>query len=508
MSHLPILPVLLPAITGSLLVLLTLSGLGLKRTIAVASMLGQCVIAGVLLQYAGSEHIGVYALGNWPAPFGIVLVLDRLAALMVAMTACLALPALLYATTGADREGRNFHALFQFQLMGLNGAFLTGDLFNLFVFFEILLIASYALLAHGGGAPRIRAGLHYVLLNLAGSALFLVAVGLLYGLTGNLNMAALALAIAATPASDAPLVAAAGLLLLVVFGLKAAVLPLHFWLPRAYAHASAPVACLFAVMTKMGLYAILRVHGLLFGPHAGELANLAQPWLWPLALLTIALGAIGALAARTLPALVAYLVVVSIGTLLAALQTQTVAGITALLYYLLHSTWVAGGLFLLADAIARQRGEQGGQLLPGPALAQPALLGSLFFAGAIAIAGLPPLSGFIGKLLLLRAAGPTGAGAWFWAVVLGAGLLTLVALSRAGSTLFWRSNGTPGTAACTPAWQLLPVIALLGSSLGMAVLGGPLAGLLEATAAQWLRPADYVHAVLPQAPLPVPGTRP
>ncbi|TNF36820.1 MAG: monovalent cation/H+ antiporter subunit D, partial [Gammaproteobacteria bacterium] len=411
MNHLPILPILMPAIAGSLMVLLTLQSLAVKRILSGVATVASLAIALWLWHETRDGVIHVYALGNWAPPFGIVLVLDRLSALMLALTASLAVPVILYAVCGTDRQGRNFHALFQFQLMGINGAFLAGDLFNLFVFFEILLIASYALLAHGGGPARIRASVHYVLLNLGGSALFLVAIGMLYGLTGQLNLAALALAITLAPVTDTPLLAAAGLLLLLVFGLKAALLPLYFWLPRAYAEASAPVACLFAVMTKVGLYAVLRVHGLLFGTHAGELAGLVIPWVWPVALLTMALGAIGALAARNLQTLLAYLVILSVGSLFAGMHsTSSVAGMTALLYYLLHSTWITGGLFLLAGILGQQRGSMSGLLKPGPQLQQPATLGTLFFIAAIAVAGLPPLSGFIGKLLLLQASGPGGQG--------------------------------------------------------------------------------------------------
>src|SRR5690606_27806125 len=320
-------------------------------------------------------------------------------ALMLLLTAVLALPVLLYACAGDDRRGVHFHALFQFQLLGINGAFLTGDLFNLFVFFEILLIASYALLVHGNGARQVKAGMAYVVLNLVGSSLFLLGVGTLYGLLGSLNMADLAARIAQAPEADAPLLEAAGYLLLVVFGLKAAILPLHFWLARAYAAAPAPVAALFAIMTKVGLYAILRVFSLLYGSQAGSLAGLGQDLLWWLALGGVAFGVIGALGARSLSRLLAYLVLVSVGTLLAGIAMGSPQGLTASLYYLVHSTLVAGGLFLLAGLVAAQRGEQGGELIHGPGLRQPLLLGALFFAGAIAVAGLPPLSGFLGKLL-------------------------------------------------------------------------------------------------------------
>ncbi len=234
------------------------------------------------------------------APYGIVLVVDRLAAWMLLTTSLLAVFALLYAVRGIDTEGRHFHVLFQLQLFGLNGAFLTGDLFNLFVFFEILLLASYGLLLHGGGRNRVKAGLHYVVINLVGSTLFLFAVGTLYGVTGTLNMADLAVKLAQTPPENLALVQSAGLLLFAVFALKAALLPLYLWLPAAYAHTSAPVAALFAIMTKVGAYSILRVYSLMFGDAAGPVANLLDAWLAPLALVTLVLGMLGVLASTSL----------------------------------------------------------------------------------------------------------------------------------------------------------------------------------------------------------------
>ena len=406
MNHSLILPVLLPMFAGSLLLL----GAGLsqrfKRCVSLLATLLLLPLSAYLLWLADQGVLQVYAAGNWAAPFGIILLLDRLSALLLVVTAVLGSFALLYAVRGDDQRGRSFHALFQFQLMGINGAFLTGDLFNLFVFFEILLIASYSLLLHGGGVERVRAGLHYVVLNLVGSAFFLLAVGVLYGITGTLNMADMAIRVAAAGPDDAALLGAAGLLLLVVFGLKAAFLPLYFWLPKAYASATAPVAALFAVMTKVGLYSIIRVYTLIFGDEAGTLANMANDWLWPIALLTLALGVIGALAAVSLHGLLAYLVVVSVGTLLAGVAIGTEQALAAALFYLVHSTWVAGGLFLLADLIARQRGVKHTLLVQGAGAAESACARWLFFFGAIAVAGLPPLSGFFGKLLLLRSLEP------------------------------------------------------------------------------------------------------
>ncbi|OBY92926.1 monovalent cation/H+ antiporter subunit D [Pseudomonas sp. AU11447] len=493
MNHWLILPVLLPLFAGCALLLV---GDRLQRGLSLLATLALLPLAAVLLQQADSGVVQFYALGNWQPPFGIILVLDRLSALMIAATALLASLSLIYALRGDDKRGKRFHPLFQFQLLGLNGAFLTGDLFNLFVFFEILLIASYALLLHGGGAGRVRAGVHYVVLNLVGSAFFLIAVGTLYGITGTLNMAHMAERVAQLSVEQAPLVRAAALLLLVVFGLKAALLPLYFWLPRAYAEATAPVAALFSIMTKVGIYSILRVYTLIFGEQAGELANLAQVWLWPLALAGIVAGALGALAATTLQGLLSYLVVVSAGTLLAAIALGTPEALSAALYYLLHSIWVAGGLFLLADLIARQRGDKTGRLVQGPALLQPHLLGGAFFFGAIAVAGLPPLSGFLGKLMLLRSVSGGSEAIALWSVVLVSGLVTIVALSRAGSTLFWRTGlSVLGSANREPV-KMLASFGLLASAPLMVVAARPLIDYTQAAAVQLLDAGLYRHAIL------------
>ena len=491
MNHALILPILLPLFMGALLLFAHRLGTGAKRLLSLAATWTLVPLAAWLLWLAGDDQLRIYALGDWQPPFGIILMLDRLSALLLLVTALLAGCAVLYAVRGDDERGPNFHAMFQFQLLGINGAFLTADLFNLFVFFEILLIASYALLLHGNGPRRVRAGMHYVVLNLLGSSFFLLGVGTLYGLTGTLNMADLARAVAAAGPDDVPLLAAAGYLLLIVFGLKAAILPLYFWLPSTYAAATAPVAALFAIMTKVGLYAILRVFTLIFGSEAGTIANLAQDWLWPLAAMTIAAGVFGALAARNLQMQLAYLVVVSVGTLLVGIALGSVDGIAAALYYLLHSTLVAGGLFLLADLIARQRGEIGGGLMHGPMLQQPALLGGLFFLGAISVAGLPPFSGFIGKLMLLRAV-PTGYPALaMWSVLLIGGLGLLIALSRSGSTLFWRTSGAP-VAAGADGVRAAACIALLSASLLLVLAAAPLEAYVQATARQLLDLSPYL----------------
>jgi multicomponent K+:H+ antiporter subunit D len=495
MNHALIMPILLPLLVGCSLLLLHRQSAFLKRLLSVTATWLLVPLALGLLWQADAGQLSVYRLGGWQPPFGIMLLLDRLSALMLLVTAILAGFSVLYAVRGDDERGPNFHALFQFQLAGINGAFLTGDLFNLFVFFEILLISSYALLLHGQGAKRVQSGIHYVVLNLLGSSLFLIGVSMLYGLTGTLNMADLAGRVGAVDPADAPLLAAAGYLLLVVFALKGAILPLYFWLPRAYAAATAPVAALFAIMTKLGLYAIVRVFTLIFGSEAGVLSNMVLDWLWPLSMLTLVGGVLGALAARNLQILLSYLVVVSVGTLLAGIALGTEVGLSAALYYLVHSTLVSGGLFLLADLIARQRGDMAAELLSAPALKQPLLLGALFFAGAISIAGLPPFSGFIGKVMLLQAVPPGVDALLLWPVVLVGGLGMVIALSRAGSMVFWRPSEAVSVGRPADRVRVVATFGLLFGSVLLVAVAQPIQTYMQATAAQLFELQPYLQII-------------
>ena len=494
MNHLLLIPVLLPLLCGALLMLVPREAIRAARMYSLLSVVGLLVCAAYLVVQANQAQIQVYSLGNWSAPFGIVLLLDRLSALMLLVTAVLSVCVTLYAVRGDDQRGGYFHALLQFQIAGINGAFLTGDLFNLFVFFEILLIASYALLLHGLGTARIRAALHYVILNLIGSGLFLVAAGVFYGVAGTLNMVDLARFVAQAQGDQLFLLEAAGALLMLVFGLKAAFLPLHFWLPRAYASATAPVAALFAVMTKVGLYAILRFGTLVFGDDAGGASGLGSHVLWVLALLTMIIAALGAFAANSLGSLLAYLVLVSVGTLLAGIAVGTAEAISASLYYLIHSTWVIAGLFLLADIIAKQRGDLGGGLKVGPRLRNPHLLGACFFLAAISVAGLPPFSGFFGKVLLLQAVSDSTA--WqLWPVVLVSGLVGVIGLSRAGSLVFWRHHNVATEAAPLDTAALVIAALLLLSSVVLVVFAQPVISFTEATAEQVLDVRSYLQVM-------------
>lgn len=504
MSHWIIAPVILPALLAPIIGFVMRHDIRLARVFSLAGTLAVLTIAlGLVVQAAGGDT-EVYRLGDWPAPFGIVLVLDRLSALMVLLTAVLALIVLTHATaTGWDARGRHFHALFQFQLMGICGAFLTGDIFNLFVFFEILLIASYGLMIHGGGRDRMRAGLQYVVINLAGSTLFLFALGVVYATTGTLNIADLAQKVPQIPLEEAALVRLAMMLLLVVFAVKAAVFPVQFWLPGAYSNAPAPVAALFAIMTKVGAYSIIRVHTTVFGPGAEATEGLAGDWLFPAAVVTVAIGAAGVLGARRLRPLIAFSVLGSMGTLMLAVAAFVPAALTAGLYYLVHSTFAAAALFLVADLVmAQRRGND--TLATRPAIAQNGLMAALFFAAAVAMAGMPPLSGFLGKLLVLDALRAPGVIGWAWAAILVGSLVTIVGFARAGSALFWKSTAlaAPGDGPNAPAprpagpLQVAPVVVTVGLLGALAVFAGPLAGYLEATSGQIFDRAGYVGAVL------------
>ncbi|AVZ80180.1 monovalent cation/H+ antiporter subunit D [Zoogloeaceae bacteirum Par-f-2] len=500
MNHWLILPILLPAVCGAVLVIAARHDRLLSRVFAVASCVLLLVLAVALLAMAGDGSVRVYALGDWVAPFGIVLVLDRLSALMLVLTAALGLGVLLYAIGGWDERGKHFHPLFQFQLMGLNGAFLTGDFFNLFVFFEILLIASYGLMVHGGGGLRVKAGVQYVVTNLVGSSLFLIAVGLIYSVTGTLNMADLALKVPQVPAADQALLQTGAVLLLLVFGLKAAVVPLHFWLPGTYANAPGPVAALFAIMTKVGAYAIVRLYVLAFGEQAGQAAWIAAPWLLPAGLLTLVLGMSGVFAARSLGQMASFAVIGSMGMLLATVSVFTPLALSAALFYLVHSTFAAAALFLIADLIAERRGVPRDRLVPAPRFAQGTLIAGLFFAAVIAVVGMPPLSGFLGKLLVLDAVRAHPQAVWFWTLILATSLLAILGFARAGSLLFWKSHAFPAPVSWSwrpaPALPFVAVGALLAVLVALTAVAGPVHAWLAQASEQVFAPAGYIDAVL------------
>ena len=500
MNHWLIAPLVLPALLAPFIMLATRYHMGIQRAFSVAGVSALVAIAAGLAWQASDGTIMLYQLGDWAAPFGIVLVGDRLSTMMVLLTAVLALFVLLYAIgSGWDERGRHFHALFQFHLMGIMGAFLTGDLFNLFVFFEVLLIASYGLMIHAGGNARLRAGVQYVLFNLIGSTLFLFALGSIYAETGTLNMADLAERVTLIGPEETVGIRVAAVLLLLVFAIKAAVAPLHFWLPSSYAEAPAPIAALFAVMTKVGAYAIIRVYTMIFPPGLEVTSGLHELWLLPAALVSLAIGMIGVLAAKRLDRLVAFSVIGSMGMVMVPISLFSPEGIAAALYYIVHSTFAGAALFLISDLVRTGRANL--DLTPQPLVAGTAMTAALFFAGAIAMAGLPPLSGFIGKLLVLDAAIGTDMVVWIWVVVLSSSLISILGFARAGSILFWKAHGVkPPEGAPTmrrPATLSYGVVGgLISLLVVLTVFAGQIHGYTTIMAAQLFSPEPYISTVL------------
>jgi multicomponent K+:H+ antiporter subunit D len=499
-DHLLVAPVVLPAVTAPVAMMLMRRHRPLALAVSLGGGIAMLVASIALFVMAQDDAIRSYALGAWPAPFGIVLMLDRLAATMLVLAAVLGIVVLVHAVvTGADQRGWHFHPLFHFQLMGLNGAFLTGDLFNLFVFFEVLLIASYGLMLHGQGALRLKAGVAYVVVNIVGSALFLIALGLLYGLTGTLNMADLAVKVAALGAGDQGLLRVAGLLLLTVFALKAAVVPIHLWLPRTYAATMPVVAALFAIMTKVGVYAMIRTVPLIFGAKAGAAAWVPAPYLLPAAMLGAVLGFVGVLAARGMREQAAFAVLGSTGTLLMAVSFWREATLAAALYYLIQATLAGAALFLVADVTMRRRGQYADAIVPSPRFAGQDGAGLLYLIAAIAAVGLPPLAGFVGKLLILDASFALPDWQAVWTTILVTTLVGVIGFSRGGSTLFWK-EAPPATAAIAGASRsraefVAPVV-LLALLAGLTVTAGWVTAQTRATAAQIMAPERYVAAIL------------
>ena len=536
-EHLIVGPVLLPLATAALMLLLGEGRRSFKALLNVLSTtLGLAMAVALLLrvQADGAAAFGVYLPGNWAVPYGIVLVADRLSALMAVLAGSVGLAALLFALARWQRAGVYFHALFQLQLMGLYGAFLTADLFNLFVFFEVLLAASYGLLLHGGGPERVRAGLHYIAINLVASLLFLIGVAVLYGVTGTLNMADIAQKLHAVPDSDRGLLHAGAAILAIAFLAKAALWPLNFWLPPAYAAASAPAAAVFAILTKVGVYAVLRLWTLCFPADAGISAGFGDRVLVWGGIATLAYGAIGMMASQQLARLAGYSVIASSGTLIAAVGFDVPALSGAALYYLASSTLAACALFLLVELLERSREvetappelDDGNDMLPAFIDAEPpagtnldddeealigraipaalAFLGVAFALCAMVVAGLPPLAGFVAKLgmlgALLERPGPA---AWtLFTLLLLSGLAATTALLRIGVRHFWTApDRVPPRLRVA---ETLPIAALLAATVALVLHGDAVLAYTRATAEMLHQPAGYVRAVMSAQPLPQP----
>lgn len=525
LDHLTVLPILLPLAAGALMLMLDDRQRATKAFINVfATSLLVVFAAALVIQAANPTDIlaVTYPLGNWPVPFGIVLVADRLSAMMVLLTSVLGLSALIYSLARWHAMGPSFHSLFQFLLMGLCGAFLTGDIFNLFVFFEVMLAASYGLALHGLGLARIKAGLHYVAVNLGASFLFLIGAALIYGVTGTLNMADLAAKVATIPELDRGLLEAGAAILGLAFLLKAGMWPLGFWLPTTYAAASAPVAAVFAIMTKVGIYAVLRLSTLAFGTEAGASAGLGQTVLMLGGMATIAFGAVGVLAAQTTNRLAGYCVLVSSGTLLTAIGMGNAFVTGGALYYLVVSTLAISAFFLIVELLERVRiegahvlaitleaygddeeeteNDEVGLAIPGAL----AVVGICFAICVLLLAGLPPLAGFLGKFAIISAIfnphgleEPAVITPWAWwmaGLMIFSGFSALVALTRTGISTFWATMSD--APAAVRVIEIAPILLLLSLTVVMTIMAGPVMDYMYAMADSLHTPSIEIGNIL------------
>ncbi len=526
-SHLIVAPILLPLVTAALLLLIDERSRRLKMAINSISTLGLIAIA-IALAFAAVDKAPeaiVYLIGNWPAPFGIVLVLDRLAALMLVLTSLLGMASLSFALAHWYKASPHFHTIFQLLLMGVNGAFLTGDLFNLFVFFEVMLAASYGLALHGSGPARVKAGLHYIAVNLLASSLFLIGVSLIYGVTGTLNMADLAERITQVAPHDRMLLEAGAAVLGVAFLIKAGMWPLNFWLAPTYTAAAAPIAAIFAIMSKVGIYVLLRLTPLMFGIEAGASYGFGNDWLYFGGMVTLAFGLIGVVASQAMGRLASYSILVSSGTLLAAVGSGNTAMAGAALFYMASSTLTIAAFFLLIELVERGQDaaanvlavtmeaygddeeeeveeDEVGIVLP----ATLAILGILFGICAILLIGLPPFSGFIAKFLLIAAAFngssampelsmPVSPASWaLIALILLSGLSALIAMTRTGIRTFWGS--LEGNVPRVLVREVVPIAGLLALCLALTIAAGPAMKYMDATARSLHNPSDYIDSVL------------
>ena len=519
-DHLIILPILLPLAASALMLLFDERRYALKRAIGIATSLALVAISiGLLYGAVVTPTPRIYLLGDWPAPFGITLVADRLSTLMLMLTSILGFTSLLYASARWDRAGPRFHALFLLQLMGLNGAFLTGDLFNLFVFFEVLLAASYGLLLHGAGRVRVSAGLHYVSINIAASLLFLIGTSLIYSVTGTLNMADLAARVPAVPGDDLMLLQGGSGILGVAFFIKAGMWPLGFWLPTTYSAAAPPAAALVAILSKVGVYAVLRVLLLAPGDGSGAPPSLVDEWLQFGGMATIAFGTIGILSSRSLSRLAGFCLVISSGTLLATIGAGG-AVLAGALFYLVSSTLGVSAFYLLTELVGRREGDEDASAAADPVFddeytggpevneeeevgvvipATLAILGGGFIFCALLLAGLPPLSGFIAKFAiiagLLSPGGDVEPATWaLIMLIIVSGLATIIATSRAGIDLIWSPERPPRNLRLAEA---MPIGILLTLCLALMVFAGPAMRYMEETARSLDGRDLYVGSALP-----------
>lgn len=495
MKWLLALPIIIPLSTAAISLLVWRSR-QLQRLLAIAATFALLGSALLLLRLVAHDGVQAVQMGNWPAPFGITLVADQFSAIMVALAGFIGFAVVVYSMASIDsrREAFGYYPLLLILLMGVCGAFLTGDLFNLYVWFEVMLMASFVLLALGGERAQMEGAIKYVTLNLVSSAMFLAAVGILYGLAGTLNMADLAVKL--REGSHPELITAVAFLFLIAFGIKAAAFPLFFWLPASYHTPPVAVSAIFsALLTKVGVYSLIRVFTLLFVNDPDYTHSL----ILVIAGLTMVTGVLGAVAQYDFRRLLSFHIISQIGYLLMGLGLLTTAALAGAIYFMVHVVLAKSALFLVSGIVYRLRGtydlkKLGGLYGPHPWLAL------LFLVPALSLAGMPPLSGFFAKLALIRA----GLESEQYAIVgtaLAVSILTMFSMIKIWTEVFWKSerNETAealALAPATPTLLLAPLVLTAAIIVGIGVGAEMFFPLVFEAARQLIEPEAYIQAVL------------
>lgn len=523
-DHLITLPVVLPLLFGALLILINERYYRLKFALNMLTVTSVLWVAVLLLTQvdtgAQQAETVVYQAANWPAPFGISLVVDRLTALMLVVVALVAMAALCFSYQRWARAGVHYHSLFLLLVMGMNGTLITGDLFNLFVFFEVMLAASYGLLLHGKNKIRVRAGMNFITLNLVAAFFFLIGIAIIYSATGTLNLADLALKSSQLAQADKALFETGLAVLTVAFLAKSGIWPLGFWIPAAYSAAVPPVAALLTLVTKMGVYVMYRLWLLLAGGADSHFVILANQFLFFAGIMTMLYASFGLLASHDSRRLGSYIAMLSSGILIALLGFQQSNLVASALFYLVSSALAVAAFMLLLEltdrlyspksiqraAVLKSINEDDFEESPGVVIpAALVFLGLSFMGCAMVLVGMPPLSGFIAKfsmitsLLTLWNEVSTVKTVVFIVLLLVSGAFAIISLMRLGVRAFWSAN-TPET----PRLQLseaTPIMLLLSLCVLMSVLAGPVRAYMDRTGADLVVGQRYIDKVLGPAPV-------
>ncbi|CAH0344617.1 Na+/H+ antiporter subunit D [Bacillus sp. CECT 9360] len=496
MNNIVFLPVLLPFLTGIILIFFS-KKIQTQRILSLLSVILGIVISIVLVLNVHHQGIMALEVSSWEAPFGIAMVADMLSSLLVVTTSIVGFAIMIYSfySIGIEREKFFYYPVFQFLLVGINGAFLTGDIFNLFVFFEVMLMASYVLLVLGGTKPQLRESLKYILVNVISSALFVITVAYLYSVVGTLNMADISRRIA--EAGQPGIITVIAVSFLIVFGLKGAIFPLFYWLPGSYYVPPIPVIALFgALLTKVGLYSIMRTYTLLFYHDQGYTHEL----LGILAIATIIVGVIGAVGYWDLKKIIIYNIVIAVGVIAFGISLMNEQGLSGSIFYMIHDIIIKAALFLLIGVMIKITGTSNLREISGLINSYP-FLGWTFFIAALSLAGIPPFSGFTGKLLLLRGAVSGGEYVGF-AVILLSSLMMLYSVMKIFINGFWGppSPSRPrayADAERVPVKRLLfPSALLVAVSIVYGVGAEAVYPFISQATETLMQPDIYINAVL------------